>query len=147
MIAIVMRRHSQPRGLDWACAAMVLALGLVLALPGDTLDWSSIFWPLSRRFPEEVWAAAMIVLGLVRSAALIINGRLPTGSPLLRGACAAMTAVVWSQFLTGDVDVSIRIGVALPGVAFYLVLIACEIVTASRAYADLLRVRERRVDC
>ena len=142
---MIVAAHRRPaRALDWACACMAAGIGLVLAMPGDTLAWSPAFEPLLRRAPETVWAAGMILLGVVRIVALIINGRMPTGSPVARGAASALSFLVWSQFFIGAVEMSLRFHVTLLDVAIYLVLLGCETLTIMRSTRDLVRARQCR---
>ncbi len=118
---------------------MVMGWGITLLMPGDTLSWSPAFKPLLDRAPETAWAVGLTALALVRFAALIINGRLPAGTPVLRGAAAALSAVVWSQFLYGAIAVSTQYHIVLPGCLTNLVLLACELVTIARSTRDFMR--------
>jgi hypothetical protein len=146
MISLFQRRHRYARGLDWACSAMIAAWGGLLALPGDTFANSPSLALVAERFPESQWAVGLILLGLIRIAALIVNGRLPQGSPAARGIGAALSAVVWSQFFVASLDASIRDGVALPGIGVNLVLLGCEMVTVVRSTRDFVRARDCRGD-
>lgn len=123
---------------------MIFGWALVLLAPGDTLQWSPAFAPLLRRASESTWGIGLLVLGIARFAALIINGRMPAGSPVIRGTAALLSAVVWSQMLYGALDVSIREGIVLPGVAINLILLGCEMVTVTRSTIDFMR-RAKRV--
>lgn len=138
----VAKRRKPIRALDWACAGIVLFLGLMLFLPGDSLVWSPTCGPLLQRAPEFVWAILLTAVGTMRLAALVINGRMPTGSPVLRGIGATIAALVWSQFLLGAVEYSFAAEVAVPDVAYNLFLVLCEIGLCVRATLDYMRASE-----
>jgi hypothetical protein len=84
------------RGLEWFSAAVMVAWGLTLALPGDTLD-DPAFAAFRTAWTGEVfWAAAFGLAGGARLAALYVNGRSPR-TPFARMAGALFGALSWGQ--------------------------------------------------
>lgn len=130
------------RALDWACAAMILQWGVTLLFPGNTLQSSPAYGFLLEITGESTWASIFLAIGILRVAALLINGHWKEGSPVLRGMAAIMGAMVWSLFLAGSVDVSIARGVLSVGVGVNLVLLGADIFSAARAGADTIRARQ-----
>ncbi len=83
------------RILEWEHGLIMLAIGLVLMLPDPTMV-GPLFEPLLDIMPEKAWAALMFVMGVIRCAALVVNGLAPTGSPLARMAVSLMAAPIWA---------------------------------------------------
>jgi hypothetical protein len=128
----------RPRALDWMCAAMIFGWGVTLLLPGETLTSSPAYLELLDRFPESVWGVILLGIGLLRFAALLINGHWRP-SPLLRGAAALLGAIVWGQFLLGFLATSLIMGVVSAGVAVNAVMLIADLYSTARAGADYVR--------
>lgn len=131
-------RRKRFLALDWAAASLIVGLGLMLFLPGDSLAGPTC-GPLIARAPEVVWAYGLTIVGALRIAALIINGRMRRGSPLLRLIGGVLGAWIWSQFFTGSLEFSFRVGVPTPDLAYTLFLMICEIGLCVRATLQLMR--------
>jgi hypothetical protein len=128
--------------IDWLCGAMLLAWGLSFAAPGDTLASSPAYAGLAEKAPEAAWAVALIVVGLARFGALVVNGLLPRGSPVLRGAAAFLGVLIWGLFLSGFIAVSWRMWVISAGVGVNLVMLGGDIFCCGRAAADAMRAHD-----
>jgi hypothetical protein len=115
---------------------MILGWGLTLAVPGDTLASFPAYALLSARASENAWAAMLIAVGLLRIAALIVNGRMRRGSPIARCVASAIGAMIWSQFFASFLDYSIKVGAPSGGLSVYLVLFAADIFSCGRAAWD-----------
>ena len=138
-------RRKASRALDWFCAAMVLAWGVSLALPGSTLTSSPAYEPFLEKASEPVWAGILIFIGSLRFVALFINGHAPQGSPILRGVAAFLGVIIWAHFFAGFLDVSIRMGVASAGIGINLVMLGADMFSTGRAAADTIRARQGHV--
>lgn len=143
-LSVVMPRS---RALDWACAAMIVSWGVTLVLPGATLELSSAYAFLLAVAPEATWAGIFLAVGLLRFAALVINGHWKEGSPVLRAIAAGIGAVVWLLFLAGFLDLSIDRGVVSAGVGVNLVLLGADLFSCARAGADAVRARQVAHGC
>lgn len=118
---------------------MILGWGLTLAAPGDTLAAFPAYDLLEARAPENTWALTLILIGIMRMVALIINGRLPRGSPVARGFAAFLGALVWSQFFAAFLDFSWRTGAPSGGLTVYFVLCVADVFSCGRAGWDAVR--------
>lgn len=144
--AVFQARRKASRALDWFCAAMVLAWGISLALPGETLASSPAYeFFVERGISETAWASILISVGALRLLALVVNGHAPQGSPIVRGLAAFLGVIIWAHFLAGFLDVSIRMGVASAGIGINLVMLGADIFSTGRASADAIRARQRHV--
>lgn len=83
---------TQTRSVEWMLAAMMLAWGIGLMLPGDTMSLPQ-YRMLGAIAPETVWAAWSISIGTVRIIALYVNGAWRR-TPLIR-AFGAILGIVW----------------------------------------------------
>lgn len=83
---------------------------------------------------KRAWALACVLTGLFRIAALIINGKMPNGSPLIRLAGSIMGAGIF-----GAITGSLLIGPLVWGVATYSGLMVAEIVSSLFSASDVLK--------
>lgn len=84
---------TQTRSVEWLLACMMVAWGLGLMLPGDTMALPR-YAMLSALAPEAVWAAWSIAIGALRAVALYINGAWRQ-TPLIRATCAMLGLIWW----------------------------------------------------
>lgn len=85
--------QSQTRSVEWLLASLMLAWGIGLLLPGDTMELNTYRF-LSALAPEPVWAAWSLAIGCVRLLALYINGSWRR-TPLIRGICSVLGMMWW----------------------------------------------------
>lgn len=123
------------RMLDWTMAAFIAVWGLAFLAPGVTIGISPAYGLLASVASEEVWGAAFVIVGLLRMAALIRNGRSPRGSPLLRGLTALLGASVWGVLTAAFVLYSLEVGAWHTGVS-YAVLTVADILATGRSARD-----------
>src|ERR1043166_7395273 len=83
---------TQTRSVEWMLAAMMLAWGIGLMLPGDTMTLPQ-YRLLGALAPDPVWAAWSISIGTVRIVALYVNGAWRR-TPLIR-APGAIVGMIW----------------------------------------------------
>lgn len=84
---------SQTRSVEWMLACMMVAWGIGLAMPGDTMSLPQ-YKMLGVLAPEPVWAAWSMSIGFVRIVALYINGSWRK-TPLIRSICASLGCIWW----------------------------------------------------
>ena len=136
-IRIVPTPSVPSRALEWHCALTTLLGGLILALPGASFDLSVVYQRLEELMPEETWAVIVTGVGLIRVAALMINGHWRR-TPILRAATAAIGAGFWGYATT----LFIVPGQPVPwGIAWVGMLCVSEIHNAMRAGSDIELVR------
>ncbi len=88
-----MTSYSKTRSVEWLLAAMMVAWGLGLLLPGNTMELPA-YRLLGAIAPESVWSAWSLSIGAVRMAALYINGSYRR-TPLIRATCSLLGAMWW----------------------------------------------------
>jgi hypothetical protein len=124
-----MSRHAaqaRERGLEWLSGIMMVAWGVILALPGDTLSAASFREFAAHGLNEEALAYIFGTIGGVRLAALYINGRWPK-TPLLRMMGAGAGLLMWGQVASMFGISFITTGAAGTGFAAYGCLAMAEI--------------------
>lgn len=121
------------RWIEWQSAAILVAIGLALALPGQTMT-PPLFGAFLLIMPEPMWSALLIVAGCVRAVALIINGRSPRGSPAVRAFSAVLSAALFAGLAAGF---AVYAPTGWWATSVYLTLTAFEIMTVYRAVGEL----------
>ena len=123
---------SQTRSVEWLLAALMVAWGLGLMLPGDTMGLPQ-YRLLAAIAPELVWASWSISVGGLRIVALYVNGSWKR-TPLIRASCAAFGMMWW--LILGYLFQSATNGAAPAGLMFYPVFIAFEGYSVYRGARD-----------
>jgi hypothetical protein len=121
------------RWIEWQSAAIFVAIGLALALPGQTMS-QPLFGAFLLLMPEQMWSATLIIAGCIRAGALIINGRSPRGSPVVRAASAMFSAAIFAGLAAGFAQ---NAPTGLWAASVYLTLTAFELATVYRAVREL----------
>ncbi len=98
--------HFPARASEWGCAGLLIWLGSMFSRWPDIFDGSLSYGGLARLADEAVWGAVCVVIGVLRLAALVINGTFASSwygrwSPHVRGACAFASCGVWFPLLWG----------------------------------------------
>lgn len=136
--------HFPIRVTDWLSAAMLVNFGLVLLSPANTFAASPAYAMMARVAPEEAWGLVSLFVGLIRIAALLVNGTFPRfrWSPHIRFVASMLSCFVWFQVAFG-LELS---GSVTTGLAVYRYLVVLEIynvyLTASEA-GEVERKRKR----
>src|SRR5262245_25123246 len=120
MMTIVKPRRF--RALDWTLTALTMMMGCLLLLPGDSLSTAPVAFALTRVFREDTWGVILVTVATLRMIGLVINGRLPHGSPILRGIGALSASIIWSQFFVSALNYSFLRGAASPSLAYLIIL-------------------------
>lgn len=85
--------YHQTRSVEWLLASMMVAWGIGLLLPGNSMELPA-YRLLGAIAPEPVWAAWSISIGLLRMLALYINGSWRK-TPLVRAVSSLFGAFWW----------------------------------------------------
>lgn len=88
--------YMQTRTLEMALATLMVCCGSLLLCPGDTFA-APIYALLKRWMSEEAGGGFLLLVGLLRWVALVINGRL-RATPLARVAGCMIGAGFWLTF-------------------------------------------------
>lgn len=139
-----LHRALQDRGLEWFSAAVMVAWGLTLAMPGNTLAGSN--FQAFQRYPfmtETFWATIFGIVGGMRLVALYINGRNPR-TPYARMGGALFGTISWGQvsllITEGTYGAT---GIASTGTGVYALLALADLVSIYRAAHDVRYYRSK----
>lgn len=91
--------HFRVRALEWGLGWIMLAIGLCLFIPYDTLDQAA-FVPMRQWGDDTFWGTVLVSLSLVRLLALWRNGGW-VPSPMIRAATSVLSSGVWALFALG----------------------------------------------
>ncbi len=112
---------------EWLCAGIMATWGAAQAIDGGTLCRPVPAALFGFGAAQELWAWMFGGVGLIRLAALYINGRWPR-TPMIRMACAGLGFVSWCQlvwlFAQGGTPAQ---GVPATGAGIYAVLALAEL--------------------
>jgi len=125
---------SRRRALEWQHTLVMFYMGCVWALPYRHFD-SPLYVFFRSTLPEEQWAFGLILLSLFRCGALIVNGRAPKGSPIVRGLGALCGATFFATL--GGGLLAAPAGLLAGGL--FAIMSAYEMVVVWRATRDLRR--------
>lgn len=126
-------RVSQTRSVEWLLGSLMVAWGVGLLLPGNSMDIPT-YRHLGALAPESVWAAWSIAIGGLRLFALYVNGS-HFRTPLIRAICAVLGMIWW--IVLGFLLVRGVQQAALPaGLMWYPVFIGFEGYSAFRSARD-----------
>jgi hypothetical protein len=141
MLIQSLKHHFPARLPEWQNAGWLTCWGVYVSLhPGMFTDpeTSGIFSGMAALVawtgmaPAGVWGVCAILVGMVRAAALFINGAYAR-TPIVRLIASAISAFVISQIVIGLV----RSGVPNTGVVTYFWLFLADIASAYRASSDI----------
>lgn len=124
------------RRIEWISAAAISGWGATFLIPGSTMTLSAVYEPLLARFSETGWGLICLCLGLARIAALIVNGREPMGSPIVRLIAALAGMWVWGQFALAFGQSIFVLGAMSIGVPSTLVFLAIDVLAARQSAGD-----------
>jgi len=91
--------HFRVRALEWGLGWIMLAIGLCLFIPYDTLGQSA-FVPMRQWGDDLFWGTVLVSLSSVRLLALWRNGGW-VPSPMIRAATSVLSSGVWALFALG----------------------------------------------
>lgn len=130
MILVRFARTFRERAPEWVLAFIQSGWGATLLLPGDTFD-RPFFRPLAAIASEGAWGAAVFAAGIIRLAALYINGS-RRETPFVRQMCSLVGMLIWAMLTMGAMTAEWR----SPAVFNYLGLFALEAIMFSYAGRD-----------
>lgn len=141
MIVSTTWQHFQVRFSEWFGAIALTGWGVYVTVhPGMMADKrvSALWEGMLSIMPQESWGLAATVTGLIRLAALYVNGH-HTRTPSIRLIASFFSAFVWTQIVTG----LFKADVPNTGVWLYACLVAADIYSAFRASGDVALVSRR----
>lgn len=130
MLVVRFARTFRERAPEWVLAFIMTGWGGTLLMPGSTFQ-RPFFQPLAAMAPELAWGIIVFLSGIVRLAALFINGSRHE-TPLVRQICSFVGMIVWSFLTAGALSVEWR----SPAIFNYAGLFALEAIMFSYAGRD-----------
>jgi hypothetical protein len=133
------KQHFQIRISEWLMVPLYFAMYYGFMVQPDMFSKSPSFYQLRQWATEETWATLLLVCGLARLVALIVNGTFQSFpySPHIRMATSTMGAVFWSQFSLGFLIAYIAGVGAFSAVAAYATFTAFELANLYRSSRDV----------
>lgn len=139
-------KETPTRAVEYLLAWLMMVWGFALALPGDILSRSPQYVYLIAVAPESAWAAFSLTVGFLRLVALVINGGMPRGTPIMRFIGAGFGCSFW--IVLGVLYwTAIRNGSPpFPAVGFFAVFFFFEGYSCYRCAQDFSRASVRTDD-
>ena len=123
------------RALEWHCAWTAFAVSAVLFSPGSTFATSAAFASFAEVMSESSWATLIMIVALIRFAALIVNGHYYR-TPVARALTAALGAGLWAYLAV--LFYQPELGGLSTGVGVYAVLAVSDGFSAWRSGRDAM---------
>lgn len=137
MIIVRFQKTFPLRVAEWLMAGVLITWGVILlAAPGVFL--APQHSTMRQMAPQDIWGTACLVMGLIRWAALTINGAW-RASPHVRAVCAFFSCFFWlviSYGLAGS-------GVVTTGLAVYPWFLLLDVYNVFRAASDAREADDR----
>ncbi|NMG39871.1 hypothetical protein GRZ55_11515 [Chelativorans sp. ZYF759] len=135
--------HFPSRVSEWIMTAAILGWYGVLSADPGTFETSRSFTVLAYYGSEKAWAMLCLLVGLVRLAALVVNGTFRSFrySPHMRGFASIVACIFWGQITLG-VIIAWTMGGAGTGVVAYGTFMIIEMWNLFRAWADVGATRK-----
>jgi cytochrome bd-type quinol oxidase subunit 2 len=138
LIVKKLHTHFRDRIVEWGLSYILISWGLVLlATPGAFLNHTVLAyagWASLAR--QETWGFASLIVGLLRLAALYINGA-HSKTPLVRTIAAFASMFIWFWVTVGI----FRLPYATTGIAVYPWLMAADAYSVYNAAGDAYTAR------
>lgn len=134
-------KHFQARFAEWFNAGIMTMWGVYVILHVGMFEHgplSPLWTGLLAVATQQTWGMIALVTGLVRLAALYVNGRVHA-TPSIRLAASFISAFLWTQISLGIWNS----GISNPALVLYPALILADIYSAFRAGADATYVARR----
>lgn len=148
MLIVSLKQHFPARWPEWFMSAVSFAWGAYMVLHPElftqdaTRDALSGLAAMAGNFPPAaLWGLSAVILGLIRGAALFVNGAY-TRTPLIRLIMSFLSAFVWTQVYIG----LWKSGVPNMDLVMYGAMVVMDIVSAYRATTDTMFAEKMRRD-
>lgn len=132
--------HFPVRVSEWIMTYALLGMGWVFWLHPDTFEKSASFTEMARWADERTWAVVCFAAGMVRLAALVVNGTFKERfrhSPHLRGFASLGACTLWGQITLGIVVSALNADGAWTGFVIYSAAMLTDMWNLFRSWADI----------
>lgn len=124
------------RCFEWVMSVSMVLLAIECFIWPETLNASAFQWAVQVMNTGFV-AAVLFFAGWFRCLALVANGSSMVIGPRVRAIGALVGAVIWVQFGTALVKLSIEQSFPSPGIPFWYMFTIAELRIAYRAVLDV----------
>lgn len=146
MLIVQLKRHFPARWPEWFMSGLTFMWGSYVALHPQLFTHEATAETLRGMAamcngypPSAVWGVAGVTMGLVRAAALFVNGAY-TRTPMIRLTMSFLSAFIWTQVFIG----LLKTGIPNVGWVTYAGLVVMDIVSAYRAATDTVFAERAR---
>ena len=131
--------HFPFRRSEWIMLLPAFGMWLVFQTQPDTFDTSASFSRLAGWSDEQGWGLILLAIGVVRLAALTINGTFHQFrfSPHLRMLASLTGLLFWSQWTLGFIDAFLHDGGAAPAIIAYGTFCVLELANVYTSASDI----------
>ena len=148
MLIISLKQHFPARWPEWFMSAMSFAWGAYMVLHPEVFTqdatrevFSGLTMMAGNFPPAALWGLTTVVLGIIRAAALFVNGAYAR-TPMIRLVMSFASAFVWTQVFIG----LWKSGVPNVELVVYGGWVVLDIVSAYRATTDTMFAEKMRRD-
>ncbi|NDW06964.1 hypothetical protein [Jiella pacifica] len=113
MILIHIRKKARQRAAEWFCALNLVLFGLTLLAPGATFDLKA-YAAFRAVFGEAATGGLTLLVGLVWSVGLVVNGVRQQLTSTVRATCCFAGVIVYALITLAYVFGSVRAGILVP---------------------------------
>jgi len=138
--------HFPIRVSEWVMVWPAMGMWAALQAMPDMFSVSPSYEYLARWASEQSWAWIIMACGMVRLAALTINGTFKgfAFSPHIRAVASIVGVAIWSQISLGFLMAFLTGGGALSGVIGWSTMVLLEIMNTYRSWSDVGKNAARR---
>lgn len=148
MLIISFKKHFPARWPEWYMSGLLFCWGTYVALHPElftspaTREILAGLTEMAGNFPPAaIWGLSAVMTGLIRAAALFINGAY-TRTPLIRLIMSFASAFIWTQVFIG----LLKSNIPNMGLTVYAGAVVVDIVSAYRAATDMVYAEVARHD-
>lgn len=138
--------HFPVRVTEWVMLWPAIGMWAVFQVMPDMFTLSPSYSTLARWATEQTWSMVFSGCGLIRMAALTINGTFKgfAFSPHIRAVASVVGAAIWSQVSLGFLLAAVTGEGALSGVIGWSTMVLLEIMNTYRSWSDVGKNAARR---
>lgn len=128
--------HFRVRALEWGIGWIMMAIGLCLFIPYDTLGQPA-FQPMREWGDDLFWGTVLVFLSFVRLLALWRNGGW-VPSPAIRAVTSVISSAIWALFAIGLTNAFVLLPI-------FVGFVFADIYSVGRAATDARLSRDQRL--
>lgn len=130
--------HIAERLFEYYSAGAMLFMAILLAIPATKMTGAFAIL-MEWGWKRQSFLLFFAIFGSIRLFALVANGNLPHGGPVVRVTCSFLAAPVWCMLTIALLRDAYYAGELSMGLALYFPLMLCDMYASSRATLDVGR--------